>query len=97
MVRKTEEEQKELAERYKASEHRRLVQEIVGGGCTVFGPQDALDAAALLRLLADELDPEKKGDYIKASKYMKLAKNLMRYNPEGLPPWEWKPEPKEGQ
>jgi hypothetical protein len=95
MVRKTEEEQKQLAERYKASWHDRLIQEVVGGGCRVSSSQDALEAAALLRLLADELDPGRVGDPTKAGKYMKLLKNLIRYNPEGLPPWEWKPEPEE--
>jgi len=89
------EEANELAASYKAREKHRLVQEIVRGGCGISNPQDALMTTALFRLLAAELDHGRKGDLDKAWKYMKVAKNLIRYNPEGLPSWEWKPEPEE--
>lgn len=73
-------------EAWRIAELRVLYTEIVNGNNAIFCQQDASDAAAVLRLLADELDPKNKGNLEKAKRFIQATKQLMGYETFPLDP-----------
>lgn len=63
-----------LKEQWKWRLMRRLYTEITVGCCSINSQEDASYTAAILRLLADELDPDRKGDP-RAPEFVRIVKN----------------------
>lgn len=68
-----------LKEQSKWRRIRRLYAEITAGCHWIGSQEEASYTAAILRVLADELDPERKGDP-RAPEFVRTVKELIRYN-----------------
>jgi hypothetical protein len=71
------------AERWKCSEQQRLKTALFTGCGNITSKNDAVALASILRLLADELDPDHTGNP-KSNEFMRLVKEAIRYNPDNL-------------